>query len=512
MGMAADERERLIAGMKTEQELAKTNVVLTQEQADAYRDYAQRATEAKIQTDANKEALSDLNDQQKFAADQGMKLFDAWIEGGKELTDVFKDIANAIADAILQAVLFGQGPLAGFFGTKPAAGYDIGGLVGGLLGNKAAAGPGAGAVTPAAIQAASGSLRFVGGAGGTGNFAPTVSAAGGGSVQAQAWNFFKSKGLPDFQVASILGHMGAESAFNPAVDTGDSGNAWGLFQWAGQRRNNMVNAVPDWRTNPQGQLQFAWQEMQGPESRAFNALRSSTSLRGGVGGFMGFERPQGFSWGFSGTRPQLRRPVEDRRPDARQVRGQHRNGGRGRRQGYRWSRHVRQRLDAVPCRACRTGWRRYRHAHQQPVRHAGVGTVARRVGGNKRRLRWRSVRHGRGLPWRQCRTVRQWWHRREPDLVCHEPGSGLMGEAGPEAVLPLKRGTDGKLGVAMGGKTGVTINVSNYSSADVKTRESPDGTTWDVVMEDRLATRLATHGTPLHKASRIANEGRLKRR
>lgn len=37
---------------------------------------------------------------------------------------------------------------------------------------------------------------------------------------------------------------------------------------------------------------------------------------------------------------------------------------------------------------------------------------------------------------------------------------GLMGEAGPEAIMPLKRGRDGKLGVAGGGgETNITVNV-----------------------------------------------------
>ncbi len=41
-------------------------------------------------------------------------------------------------------------------------------------------------------------------------------------------------------------------------------------------------------------------------------------------------------------------------------------------------------------------------------------------------------------------------------------GTGLMGEAGPEAIMPLSRGADGKLGVAAqgGGSTNVTINIS----------------------------------------------------
>ena len=47
-------------------------------------------------------------------------------------------------------------------------------------------------------------------------------------------------------------------------------------------------------------------------------------------------------------------------------------------------------------------------------------------------------------------------------------GTGLMGEAGPEAILPLQRGADGRLGVAsQGGRaTNVTVNITtpDYAS------------------------------------------------
>ena len=43
-------------------------------------------------------------------------------------------------------------------------------------------------------------------------------------------------------------------------------------------------------------------------------------------------------------------------------------------------------------------------------------------------------------------------------------GAGLMGEAGPEAILPLGRGPDGRLGVAAGGAAArpvsVTVNIA----------------------------------------------------
>src|SRR5690606_10196552 len=46
-------------------------------------------------------------------------------------------------------------------------------------------------------------------------------------------------------------------------------------------------------------------------------------------------------------------------------------------------------------------------------------------------------------------------------------GRGLMGEAGPEAIMPLTRGADGKLGVqAQGGERPVHV-VMNISTPDV---------------------------------------------
>ena len=58
-------------------------------------------------------------------------------------------------------------------------------------------------------------------------------------------------------------------------------------------------------------------------------------------------------------------------------------------------------------------------------------------------------------------------------------GGGLMGEAGPEAVMPLERGPGGRLGVSAfgGGSGGINVNIYNNNSADnqVETKATPDG-------------------------------------
>ena len=54
-----------------------------------------------------------------------------------------------------------------------------------------------------------------------------------------------------------------------------------------------------------------------------------------------------------------------------------------------------------------------------------------------------------------------------PTLFPMARGTGLMGEAGPEAILPLSRGADGRLGVAAAGGAGPVVNVT-ISTPDVE--------------------------------------------
>lgn len=62
-----------------------------------------------------------------------------------------------------------------------------------------------------------------------------------------------------------------------------------------------------------------------------------------------------------------------------------------------------------------------------------------------------------------------------PTLFAMANGMGLMGEAGPEAVMPLTRGPDGKLGVASRGGGNVQVIIENHTDAQPTTQQSQDG-------------------------------------
>ena len=60
-----------------------------------------------------------------------------------------------------------------------------------------------------------------------------------------------------------------------------------------------------------------------------------------------------------------------------------------------------------------------------------------------------------------------------PTLFPMHGGTGLMGEAGPEAIMPLARGADGKLGVrGAGGGVNVTVNISTPDAQSFQRSQS----------------------------------------
>lgn len=80
----------------------------------------------------------------------------------------------------------------------------------------------------------------------------------------------------------------------------------------------------------------------------------------------------------------------------------------------------------------------------------------------------------------------------QPVLFPMANGMGLAGEAGPEAIMPLKRGMDGTLGVS-GGGTIVNIMAPAGAETEARSRKTAAGETIiDVMIADRLQKILGS--------------------
>ena len=90
---------------------------------------------------------------------------------------------------------------------------------------------------------------------------------------------------------------------------------------------------------------------------------------------------------------------------------------------------------------------------------------------------------------------------------------GVMGEAGPEAVMPLTRGPDGSLGVrADGGSSSpVVVNVINNSNAQAKVeqRQTSQGMEIDVMIDQLVAEKMNQPGTSSNSALRAFSNQKL---
>lgn len=102
----------------------------------------------------------------------------------------------------------------------------------------------------------------------------------------------------------------------------------------------------------------------------------------------------------------------------------------------------------------------------KPVQNAVGGAVASGISGLLNGLmpfeKGGSFSQGRVMPFAKGGVVSS------PTPFAMRGGQGLMGEAGPEAIMPLARGADGRLGVqTAGGGKAVTV-VMNITTPDVQ--------------------------------------------
>jgi hypothetical protein len=161
---------------------------------------------------------------------------------------------------------------------------------------------------------------------------PSHSVGGGGgsispdkaAVARQVFDYFTAKGLPPHQAAAIAGNMAWEGGGR--VDLVNPGDNWknsprsphsvGIGQW-NDRAPALINFARSQGIQiPEGdmrdarymqdvirripintQLDFAYDEMQGNERRAFEGIRRGGDLKSATAGAISYHRPAGWSWG-----------------------------------------------------------------------------------------------------------------------------------------------------------------------------------------------------------------------
>jgi len=103
----------------------------------------------------------------------------------------------------------------------------------------------------------------------------------------QVISFFVGKGLTSEQSAAIAGNLFQESNLNPSAINKSSG-AFGLAQWYKDRFDGLKQFLSDKNmeiSNPNGQLEYIWQELQTTESKAFRKFLLEKNIGGMVRSF-----------------------------------------------------------------------------------------------------------------------------------------------------------------------------------------------------------------------------------
>ena len=117
-----------------------------------------------------------------------------------------------------------------------------------------------------------------------GGFAPE-------GIQKEIYDYLiNEKKMSDVQALGLMANISRESGFRPGVASGDDGGAGGLFQWKIPRSTAMSKAVPDWKTNWKGQIDYALREP-GEKGPQYLSARFSSAQEAADWWMREWERP-----------------------------------------------------------------------------------------------------------------------------------------------------------------------------------------------------------------------------
>lgn len=133
LGLSAFEAAKAEAAHKLLDAAKKDGTPITEELTRKIDEQSAAYARAKVALDEAKASHQAYKDLQQFIGTSLSGFFSDIVSGGKNASEALMNLTKKLADAALQAMLLGQGPLAGLFGMKGSGG-NVGGIVGALFG------------------------------------------------------------------------------------------------------------------------------------------------------------------------------------------------------------------------------------------------------------------------------------------------------------------------------------------------------------------------------------------
>ena len=122
------------------------------------------------------------------------------------------------------------------------------------------------------------------GTGGTGGYSPE-------GLQGEIYKYLISKGMDDIHAIGLMANIHRESGFRPGAQEKSGGGGVGLFQYTNEpRKGNFLKAVPDYKTNWKGQIDYALKEP-GEPAPQWLAMKFSSSQEAADWFMRKWERP-----------------------------------------------------------------------------------------------------------------------------------------------------------------------------------------------------------------------------
>ena len=135
LGQTQFQRDRQLTFFELKEEAERRGVEVTGKELERIAQISEARARLNEQLRQEKQIRTDIADLQRAFGNEAIGAIEGLADGSKKLNDVLADTLKMLARMVLQSALLGEGPLAGFMGTRSNIAGAVGGLFGGFFAN-----------------------------------------------------------------------------------------------------------------------------------------------------------------------------------------------------------------------------------------------------------------------------------------------------------------------------------------------------------------------------------------